>query len=168
LVVLYANGIGLIEEPSRMSGRREQLARKAMTAKITREVLESFLKCRYKGHLKLAGQQGEKADYEILMAEARGRVRLAATERLLARHPEGEVLRSVAATPDVLRQGVPLILDAVVEDTDFCVRFDALQRAAGPSSLGDFHYVPVLFHEAEKAGKEHRALLELLGLILLC
>jgi predicted RecB family nuclease len=61
---------------------------------------------------------------------------------------------------------VPLILDEVVEDDDFCVRLDALQRAADPSSLGDFHYVPVVIHEAERASKEHKALLELLGLIL--
>jgi predicted RecB family nuclease len=137
-----------------------------MTAKITRDVLEAYLQCRTKGHLKLAGEAGDKSDYEVLMAETRERVRLAATARLRARHQEGEVLQGVAATPEVLRRGVPLILDAIVEDADFCVRFDGLQRAAGPSSLGEFHYVPVLFHEAEKASKEHRALLELLGLIL--
>jgi predicted RecB family nuclease len=137
-----------------------------MAAKITREVLEAYLKCRTKGHLKLAGEVGDKSDYEALMAELRERVRLAATARLRARHQDGEVLRGVTATPEVLRRGVPLILEAVVEDGDFSVRFDALQRATGPSTLGEFHYVPVLFHEAEKAGKEHKDLLELLGLIL--
>ena len=30
------------------------------------------------------------------------------------------------------------------------VRFDALLRVDGESRLGAFHYLPVLFHEAEK------------------
>jgi hypothetical protein len=34
-----------------------------VTVKITREVLESHLNCKYKGHLKLLGEQGTKSDY---------------------------------------------------------------------------------------------------------
>jgi hypothetical protein len=52
-------------------------------------------------------------------------------------------------TPEVLKRGVPLLLDATVKDQEFGLCFDALQRAAGSSQLGNFHYVPVLFHEAE-------------------
>ena len=63
-----------------------------MTATITREVLENHLKCRYKGHLKLAGERGGPSDYELLLTEAREWVRQAATEKLLARHGKGEVL----------------------------------------------------------------------------
>jgi hypothetical protein len=50
-----------------------------MATKLTREVIESFLQCRYKGYLKLTGEQGSPADYEELMRESRERVRLAAT-----------------------------------------------------------------------------------------
>ena len=38
---------------------------------ITREILESYLNCKLKGHLKLKGEQGTKSDYEMLMAEVR-------------------------------------------------------------------------------------------------
>jgi predicted RecB family nuclease len=100
------------------------------------------------------------------MREARERVRLAATAQLLARHKEDAVLRGLTATPTLLGQGVPLLLEVTVEDGEFSVRFDGLQRAAGPSRLGDFHYVPMLFHEAEKPGRKQRALLELLGRVL--
>jgi hypothetical protein len=34
-----------------------------MATKITRDVIESYLNCKYKGHLKLAGQQGTRSDY---------------------------------------------------------------------------------------------------------
>jgi predicted RecB family nuclease len=66
----------------------------------------------------------------------------------------------------VLKRGVPLLLDATVETKEFGLRFDALQRVAGSSRLGNFHYVPMLFHEAESPARKPRALLELLGLVL--
>ena len=113
-----------------------------MATRITRDVIESYLNCKFKGHLKLAGELGKLSDYELLMREARERVRLAATAQLLARHEEDAVLRGLTATPTLLGQGVPLLLEVTVEDGEFSVRFDALQRAAGPSRLGDFHYVP--------------------------
>jgi hypothetical protein len=78
-----------------------------MTTTITRKVLESHLKCRYKGHLKLAGERGSPTDYEVLMAESRERVSQAATDLLLARHKDGEVLRGLTVTPAVLQRGRP-------------------------------------------------------------
>jgi hypothetical protein len=35
----------------------------SMATKITRDIIESYLNCKYKGHLKLAGQQGTQSDY---------------------------------------------------------------------------------------------------------
>lgn len=45
-----------------------------MPAKITKDVLESYLNCKYKGYLKLTGQQGTKSDYETLLTEMRAAV----------------------------------------------------------------------------------------------
>ena len=137
-----------------------------MTMKITQDVIESYLHCRYKSYLKLAGEQGSLSDYEQLMRESRERVRLAGIKKLLLQHKESEMLRGCIVTPAVLKRGVPLLLDATVEAKEFGLRFDALQRVAGSSRLGDFHYVPVLFHEAERPARKPRALLELLGLVL--
>jgi predicted RecB family nuclease len=137
-----------------------------MTTTITREVLEAYLACRYKGYLRLAGERGDKSEYELLMAEDRERVCQAATQRLLAGHADCDVLRDVTVTSDLLKQGAALLLDAIVECEGLSVRFDALQRKAGSSRLGDYHYVPVLFHEGERPVREQRALLELLGLVL--
>jgi hypothetical protein len=33
-----------------------------MTTKITRDIVESYLSCKYKGHLKLTGQSGTISD----------------------------------------------------------------------------------------------------------
>src|SRR5947207_2645126 len=66
--------------------------RDTMATKIRRDILESYVHCTYKGHLKLAGAQGSPADYEVLQGEARNRVRRAGTARLAGRHKDGEIL----------------------------------------------------------------------------
>src|SRR5262249_9396778 len=137
-----------------------------MAITITRDVLESYLKCRYKGHLKLAGERGVPADYELLMKETRERVRQGATDLLLARHKGDKGLRGLTVTPALLSQGASIILDATVEDQGLSVCFDAIKRIDSRSSLGDFHYAPVLFHETERPGRDQRTLLATLGLIL--
>jgi predicted RecB family nuclease len=137
----------------------------AMPATITADVLEAHLKCRYKAHLKLAGQAGDRSDYEALMAESRDQVRKAGTDLLLARHRGDEPLRGATLTLELLRRQVPVLLDALVEGEGFAVRFDALELQASPSRSGERHYVPVLFHECVKPGRQQRAYLEILGLI---
>ena len=38
-----------------------------MATKITRQILEAYLNCKTKAHLKLAGQHGVVSDYEALL-----------------------------------------------------------------------------------------------------
>ena len=137
-----------------------------MVTKITRDVLESYVHCRYKGHLKLAGEQGNASDYEVLQEEVHNRVRRAAEDKLVDRYKDGEILRGITLTRPLLKQGVPLLLDATIEDHTLAIRFDALQKAAGSSRLGDFHYIPVMFHEAERPHRQQKELLELYGVII--
>jgi predicted RecB family nuclease len=139
-----------------------------MAGKITYDVLEGYLNCRYKGHLKLAGERGTRSDYEALLAERRADVRMRATDKILARHPGDEVARNVPLTPAALKRGPAFVLDAVLEDEAVSLHLDGLKRVDGASKLGDFHYVPVLFHEAEQVRKEQRLLLEVYALLLSC
>jgi len=132
-----------------------------MATKITSDVLESYLKCKYKAHLKLAGDQGIKSDYELLLIESRNRVRLAGADKLVARHKEADILRGGSLTPAVMKRGVPLLLDVTVENETLSIHFDALQKGPGPSRLGNFHYIPVFFHETEKPRRLQKDLLAL-------
>jgi predicted RecB family nuclease len=136
-----------------------------MTLKITGEILESYLQCKYKAHLKLARRQGIQSDYELLLIESRRQLRVAAADKL-AQDKKGDVVRGLGITVEILKRGVPLLLDVSVEDETFSVCFDALQKAAGPSVLGNFHYVPVLFHETERPSTLQKDLLEVYGLII--
>src|SRR5216684_2374574 len=118
-----------------------------MTTKITRDILESYLNCKYKGHLKLTGQQGTKSDYETLLTEMRAEVRLAAIDKILASRPEEAIPRNIPLTTAALKQGPSFILDPTLEDDFFSLAFDGLKKVDGPSKLGDFHYIPILFSE---------------------
>src|SRR5262245_22670918 len=84
---------------------------RVMATKITSDVLESYLRCKFKGHLKLAGRQGTKCDFEAMLAELRAGVRLKAIEEILARHPGDQVARNVPLTAAGLRRGPRYILD---------------------------------------------------------
>ena len=137
-----------------------------MPAKITRDILEGYLNCKYKGHLKLTGQIGTKCDYETLLEENRVEAKLAAIEKILARYPGEEIPRNISLTTSALKQGAPYLLDATLEDDIVSLAFDGLKKVDGPSKLGDFHYVPMLFSEGERVRKESRLLLEMCGLLL--
>ena len=137
-----------------------------MATKITRDVLESYLNCKTKAHLKLAGHQGSMSDYEGLLISNLQEVRQQAIGKILAKHSPGEVATDVPLTAATLRGGSSFILNATLEDDLFSLSFDGLKRMDGPSKLGDFHYVPMLFHEGRRVGKQQRLLLELYGLLL--
>jgi predicted RecB family nuclease len=66
----------------------------------------------------------------------------------------------------VLETGPAFVLDALLEDARFSLRFDRLKRVVGPSKLGDYHYVPMLFHGGGAVRSGQRLLLEVYGVLL--
>src|SRR4051794_30162429 len=96
----------------------------AMARRLTREILEAHLHCRYKGHLYWAGEQAEPADYEVLSAGIRTAVRQQVIDRIAARQPSAEVVREVPLTAAVLKEGPAFVLDALLEDDSLSLRFD--------------------------------------------
>ena len=73
---------------------------------------------------KLTGQQGTKSDYENLLTELRTEVRLAAIDKILARHAGEEIPRNIPLTTPVLRRGSDI-------DLMFWLRTFASERAVG-------------------------------------
>jgi predicted RecB family nuclease len=137
-----------------------------MARKITREVFECYVNCRTKAHLKLAGDRGIMSDYEGLLLASRREVRQQAIAKILAHHPEREVARDTLLTAAALGAAPSYVLSATLEDDLLSLEFDGLKRVDGASKLGDFYYVPILFHEGRCVGKQQRVLLELYGLLL--
>jgi predicted RecB family nuclease len=138
----------------------------SMATKITRDVIDSSLNCKYKGHLKLSGEHGIISDYEAMTAAARASSREQALLSLIARFGEGDVCRGTAVTAAVLKQGAAILLDASLEDEELSLCLDGLKRVEGASKVGDHHYVPILHISGNKVGRRERLLLAVLGLAL--
>jgi predicted RecB family nuclease len=136
-----------------------------VATKITRDIIESYLNCKYKGHIKLAGESGTPSDYATMTAAARLASREEAVAKLVARFGESDACRVMAVTAATLKHGKVLLANAELADEDLSLRFDALKRADGPSKLGDHHYLPVL-HHADKVRRQQQILLALHGLVL--
>jgi predicted RecB family nuclease len=137
-----------------------------MAPRITKDVLEAYLRCRSKGYLKQTGEQGTPSDYEVVSAGLRAEVQRQAIERIMLRDAGGEAVKDISLTSSVLKAGPAFILDALLEDGVFSVRFDGLKRVDGPSKLGNHHYVPMVFHGGGSIRSEQRLLLDLYGLLL--
>ena len=129
-----------------------------METKISRDIFESYLNCNYKAHLKLRRQQGAKSDYELLLAELRGEVRFGAIEQI-STHQQ-DTARDLLLSLATLRRGASFLLDTTLEDDQVSLVFDGLKRVDGPSRLGAFHYIPVLFSEGRRIRKTQRLLLD--------
>jgi predicted RecB family nuclease len=137
-----------------------------MARGITRGVIEAYLRYKFKGHLKLTGEQGRRGDYELLLGELADQIRPMAVEKVLARHPAATAERAPLLTRTRLQAGAWLILDATLEAAELALTFDGLERMQGTSKLGDFHYIPILFSGAERIRRAQRDLMGLYGLLL--
>src|SRR3954452_2616768 len=100
-----------------------------MATRITNEILEAYLNCKTKGHLKLVGETGTKSDYELMTEAASLASREASHARLVARYGEGNAYRGTAITAATLNQGAPLLPDATLEVDGMSIHLDALKRA---------------------------------------
>ena len=96
----------------------------------------------------------------------RAEVRLQAVDTIITRYSGDQVARNIPLTTAGLKRGPQYILDGTLEDDTLALHFDGLKRVEGQSELGEFHYLPVLFHESRQVKKEQKLLLEVYGMIL--
>jgi predicted RecB family nuclease len=137
-----------------------------MATTITRDIIESYLNCKYKGHLKLAGENGTPSDYETMTTAVRASSREQAIARLVACFGGGDAHRGTTVTAAILKQAMPLLVDADLEDRALRLRYDALKRVDGGSKLGDYHYIPILHNHEDTLVRRQKILLAILGLAL--
>src|SRR5712691_9062418 len=99
-----------------------------MAPTITRDVLQSYLFCKYKAYLKHNGQHGTISEYEALRTATRHEVRGKATEKIVAQHQEYDVLRTIPLTTSALKRRPCFVLDATIEDDRISLSVDGLKR----------------------------------------
>ena len=127
---------------------------------ITRHRIEAYLNCKYKAHLLSKGNRGDPHDLETIVAELQTAFREQAATVLIRKCHKAQ-----ASTSDI-HSGQEVILAPTLEDGQTAFTFDALRRTDGESSLGPFHYSPVLFWQGETPGRNQTLLMAAGGIIL--
>jgi hypothetical protein len=87
-----------------------------MSTTISRDIIEAYLNCKYKGYLRLAEERGIPSEYETVLAAEGQRARAEVFVRLVDRLGSANVVRDSKVTPTVLKRGIPLLVDADLED----------------------------------------------------
>jgi hypothetical protein len=102
--------------------------------------LDSYLRCKTKGFLTLAGRHGIESDYERWRIELGERQRLRATANLLLRYRGYQVSEGIVLLASRLREGVDdLILHGRFENGLISMNFDALVKAESLATLSQGH-----------------------------
>lgn len=123
---------------------------------VTGEIFTAFLKCRYKAHLKLRGEAGDKSDYELAQADLAIAYKAAATQMLLRKNAGQLVVQGPPSLEDALSSGAALIINATATGGAASCRIDALERDSSGTAAP---YSPVLFVRREKITADDRLLL---------
>jgi len=98
----------------RVSHQQRLRGRGIMAVKITRDVLEGYLNCEYKGWLQLGGEEGQKSDYEMMATDLRRQLHTRVVADLLARQVEGGTWQGAILAPEMLKEGLSVIVNATL------------------------------------------------------
>ena len=132
--------------------------------KITRDVLESYVVCRYKAFLKLSGHNSATAhNGSRLLGE------LPATfyeDKAVSPPSENQTEKVVELTSQFLGNGIDSVANCLYETAEISLHFDGMQRVSGSSNFGNFHYLPVLLHDSGQVHERQRFLLDVYGFVL--
>lgn len=117
---------------------------------ITDDIIGSFLKCRYKAHLKFHRAAEEPSEYQQLQTTLAAEYRLAARRELLRTCDPAAVQISPPSLAEALHYRPALILDAVVDDADQSCRLDALEQLPGGA------FAPIMFSRHQRITADDR------------
>lgn len=132
----------------------------------SKEILESYFKCRYKTHLYFLGEKGIKSDYEKLLLESRAQIKQKANQIIISRCSKDEVAFNVVLSRQLLQREFRFIINGKVKDENLSLSFEYLKKMDGRSKIANCHYVPILISESENIHIDEKRLLALYGLIL--
>jgi hypothetical protein len=136
-----------------------------MDAKISNDVLDAYVRCSYKAYLLLDGKREELPSYAALRELRRNTLRDQVATKLRAELGD-DVGEGVTVTPAALAKAAAVLLTPTLTRERFDLRLDGLKRVPGESSLGAFHYVPILITADSRVRNADRLLIEMLALLL--
>ena len=126
---------------------------------ISDSAFVAYLDCPYKAFLTLQGLTGTQRHFHKLQSRLRDKLLPRVESEILRVFSPRTLSRKSRTTVSDLRRGSSLVLDTVLASSPYTCQVAALLRVPGPSSLGGFHYTPILFHEDAAPASSHKLLL---------
>ena len=131
-----------------------------MGTKITTDIIESYLHCRYKGYLKKNGIEGEKTEYEIFQNELKEQHVSSYRKKLNETANTCYDLAKIL-TPKDFCKGYDYIFNVTIKSNNILLKIDALEKIQFKDRKTKFAYIPILFSANEKISKIEKGLISL-------
>ena len=134
--------------------------------KITRGLIESYIACRYKAYLTMAGHEVETGYKSKPRIQSNCEQPPTPFEQVARLQNESQAEDHIELTPNLLTQGFPEIIGSLYQTASLLIQFDGLQRVSGRSDIGDFYYIPILFHLNGQMQEAQKSLLDVYSFVL--
>ena len=120
---------------------------------ITDDVIDAFIKCKYKAFLKYNDKYGSKTDFEILERELLTAYKSKFYENLYSKISEDLILWKVTINGNQEFKEANYALDAALKLNDFAIRFDAIEIFPEKSLPKHISCTPISIFPKEKISK---------------
>ncbi len=134
--------------------------------RITDDCLESYLYCPYKAYLLMNNEPGKQADFEILQTELQKEYKNQSSSILKNKYKENDIFEQSSLTLADLKFGRQILIGDHLDNHELSCSINALEKVNGKSSLGNFHYYPILLSYKEKLSKEDKIMMSFKGYVL--
>jgi len=136
-----------------------------METKITKDIIEGYLHCRYKGYLKKNGIVGKKTEYEIIQNELRQKYLSDYRKEL-----DGTTSNYYNSTKKLgiedFQNGYDYIFNGTISLGNALLRIDILEKVPFKNRRTIFAYVPILISANEKILKIDKELIACISYLL--
>ncbi len=134
--------------------------------KITRQLFDAFIRCRFKLHLLATEQEGVAQQYGELLEDLDRKYRDEAILRLQRRFGADRIISNPASIVDAQIAGPELMLEIALVSNGFSVDSLVLTKISNDGCLGKPEYAPTLFVHREKINRWDKLLISFHALAL--
>src|SRR5439155_6060006 len=134
--------------------------------KITNQLFDAFVRCKFKLHLLATGHKGVTAEYGILLEDLDRKYREGAILRFQQQFNANQIINNPASILDAQTRGPELMLDVVLTNDQFSVDAVVLNKISDDGCFGRPEYAPMLFFQREKINRWDKLLISFNALVL--
>ena len=125
---------------------------------ITNEIIESFLKCKYKSYLKFKNEAGNKTEYELLENELFNLYKKKFHDNIQL-NSKFQILPILDFRKKNQIKALSYAIGPSVQSKEFEIAFDALEISPHKPSSRKLFYIPISISPKEKISKHERLFL---------